>query len=79
MESVLFALLMVNACTAAGVLWLCGHVQARQQQDSQPAPAPEAMGEEAQDQRLPLDEGFENLMRYQVRLGHGRSTGGGIS
>ncbi len=79
MESILFALLMVNACTAAGVLWLCGRVQARQPQNPQPAPAPESMQEEAQDQRLPLDQGFENLMRYQVQLGHGRSTGGGIS
>lgn len=81
MESLLTALLAVNACAAGGILWLCRQVEKHQGVTPPSAPAPEPVQEEGQDQReqrLPLDEGFENLMRYQVQLGRGRSTGGGF-
>lgn len=39
------------------------------------APEPDEVPDEARRGRQ-MDEGFDNLMTYTVKLGHGRETGG---
>ena len=40
------------------------------------ADSPPEEDKKGEERRLRMDEGFENLMAYQVNLGRGRTTGG---
>ena len=76
-ELLLCLMLMFSGLTALSAFAIAKALKELREEKSAPAELPkEAQAEEGES--LPLDRGFENLMRYQVQLGRGRETGGGI-
>lgn len=78
-ESLLLADLTANLLTAAAAFLLLHQLRRPPKPTAPAVPPPSAESEPLREERIPLDEGFENLMRYQVKLGRGQTTGGGIS
>lgn len=66
----------LSAVCGLGSLYILSH-PAKQAEDIPPwEEGPQDRDTKPETQSLRMDEGFENLMAYQVKLGRGRSTGG---
>lgn len=80
MANILLVLILVLLCLVALMnVSLYVRVARKEQAAKSEETAQAAMDERAEDElrrsRL-MDEGFDNLMGFQVKLGHGKSTGG---
>lgn len=79
MTNVLLALVLALLLLVAAQTSLLVHMQRSRPSTTEPEHTPpDRTEQEREDERgnRAIDEGFENIMTYQVNLGHGRTSGG---
>lgn len=77
MEVILLSILICLAIPSAVCHWMeLRRIWRREQEQSNERRVQTALDEAAEEESRRMDEGFENLMNYTVKLGRGVETGG---